>query len=110
MKRYSRQIIVRHVPRTGPAMNPKPHWEKVFATKQPTEVSWYRAHLELSLAMIEDAAPNRDAAILDVGAGASTLVDDLLARGYFDIDSFYVPATAYDIAKARLGANAGKIQ
>jgi hypothetical protein len=58
------------------------HWEAVYQSKQPTEVSWYRPHLELSLQLIEEAAPNRDARVIDVGGGESTLVDDLLARGY----------------------------
>ena len=91
-------------------MDAKPHWERIFATKQPTQVSWYRAHLEMSLEMIEDAAPNRDAAILDVGAGASTLVDDLLAHGYANVVAMDVSATALDIAKLRLGLSASKIR
>ena len=58
-------------------MDPKAHWEKVYRTKRPNEVSWYRPHLEVSLQLIEEAAPNRDAQIIDVGGGESTLVDDL---------------------------------
>ena len=66
-------------------MDPKSHWEKVYRTKRPNEVSWYRPHLEISLQLIEDAAPNRDAQIIDVGGGESTLVDDLLAREYRNV-------------------------
>jgi hypothetical protein len=47
----------------------KLHWEKVYQTKQPTEVSWYRPHLEVSLQLIEEAPSNRDTYIIDVGAG-----------------------------------------
>ena len=91
-------------------MDPKLHWEKVYRTKRPTEVSWYRAHLEVSLELIERAAPGRDAAIIDVGAGESTLVDDLLARGYRNLHAMDLSSTALDVAKARLGSNAGKVE
>ena len=62
-------------------MDPKSHWDKVYRTRRPNEVSWYRPHLDVSLQLIEEAAPNRDAQIIDVGGGESTLVDDLLATG-----------------------------
>ena len=63
-------------------MDVQTHWEGIYRQKAPDEVSWYRRHLETSLALIEQEAPERSAAIMDVGAGESTLVDDLLARGY----------------------------
>ena len=91
-------------------MDPRPHWDKVYRTKQPTEVSWYRPHLETSLQLIEAAAPNREAAIIDVGAGEATLVDDLLARGYRDVCAMDVSPAALAVAQARLGANASRIQ
>lgn len=91
-------------------VDPKRHWEKVYQTKQPTEVSWYRPHLEVSLQLIEDAAANRDAHIIDVGAGESTLVDDLLARRYRNLYAMDLSSTALDVAKARLGANANKVK
>lgn len=84
-------------------MDPKAHWEKVYRTKQPTEVSWYRPHLELSLQLIEDAAPRRDARIIDVGGGESTLVDDLLSRGYRNLSVLDLSATALSVARDRLG-------
>jgi len=87
----------------------KKHWERVYQTKQPTEVSWYRPHLEVSLQLIEDAASNRGAHIIDVGAGESTLVDDLLARGYHNLYVLDLSATALDVAKARLGADAARV-
>jgi len=63
-------------------MDAKAHWEKVYTTKAPDAVSWYRAHLETSLALIERAADAHSASIIDVGGGESTLVDDLFLRGY----------------------------
>ena len=62
-------------------MDAKTHWEKVYTTKAPNAVSWYRTHLEASLALIERAVDARSASIIDVGGGESTLVDDLLFRG-----------------------------
>ncbi|HEV8255641.1 MAG TPA: class I SAM-dependent methyltransferase [Casimicrobiaceae bacterium] len=90
-------------------MDIKSHWEKVYRTKQPNEVSWYRPHLDVSLRLIEEAAPNHDAQIIDVGGGESTLVDDLLAREYREISILDVSSTALRVTKERLGANANKI-
>ncbi|MEO6749939.1 MAG: class I SAM-dependent methyltransferase [Casimicrobiaceae bacterium] len=86
------------------------HWENVYRTKQPTEVSWYRPHLEISLQLIGEAASNRDASIIDVGAGESTFVDDLLVRGYRNLYAMDLSMTALEVAKARLGATANNIQ
>jgi hypothetical protein len=63
-------------------MDAQTHWEKIYTDKAPNAVSWYRPHLEKSLELIEQATPTRSAAIIDVGGGESTLVDDLLNRGY----------------------------
>jgi 2-polyprenyl-3-methyl-5-hydroxy-6-metoxy-1,4-benzoquinol methylase len=84
-------------------MADKQHWETVYQTKAPDAVSWYRPHLDRSLAMIERVTPDRNTAILDVGGGASTLVDDLLARGYRDLSVLDISAEALDIARRRLG-------
>ena len=90
-------------------MDPKSHWDNVYRTKRPEEVSWYRPHLEKSLELIEEAAPDRNARILDVGGGESTLVDDLLARGYRELTVLDVSPTALAVARERLGANATKV-
>ena len=90
-------------------MDRQRHWDKVYQTKQPTEVSWYRPHLEISLQLIEGAAANRAAHIIDVGAGESTLVDDLLDRGYWNLYAMDLSSTALDVAKARLRARATKV-
>jgi SAM-dependent methyltransferase len=88
------------------------HWDRVYETKQPTEVSWYRPHLETSLELIERAAPDpRSAsAVIDVGGGESTLVDDLLARGFTDVTVLDISAAALEGTKARLGAAATRVQ
>jgi 2-polyprenyl-3-methyl-5-hydroxy-6-metoxy-1,4-benzoquinol methylase len=85
------------------------HWERVYRTKQPTEVSWYAPHLDVSLRIIEEAAPERGSRIIDVGGGEATLVDDLLDRGYRCLSVLDVSATALDVAKARLGERTGVV-
>ena len=85
------------------------HWETVYRTKAPDAVSWYRPHLDTSLALIERAAPDRGAAVVDVGGGASTLVDDLLARGYRDLSVLDISAAALNVARERLGEAADKV-
>jgi 2-polyprenyl-3-methyl-5-hydroxy-6-metoxy-1,4-benzoquinol methylase len=87
----------------------KTHWEKVYATKAPEAVSWYRPHLETSLALIERAATGYSASIIDVGGGESTLAGDLLARGYEDITVLDVSQTAIDVTKKRLGLAAEQV-
>ena len=87
-------------------MDTKGHWENVYTTKAPDAVSWYRQHLETSLALIERAADARTASIIDVGGGESTLVDDLLLCGYQNITVLDISQTAIDITKQRLGSAA----
>ena len=60
-------------------MDSKSHWESVYTTKNPTEVSWYRPHLETSLGLIEEAAGGHAARIIDVGGGESMLLEGLSA-------------------------------
>jgi len=91
-------------------MTTREHWESVYQTKQADQVSWYRPHLDLSLRFIEAAGLDRDAAIIDVGGGASTLVDDLLARDYTNLTILDISPTAIESAKSRLGERAGRVQ
>lgn len=92
-------------------MNPGPaeHWEKVYQARPVDAVSWFSPHLETSLQLIEAACPDHDASIIDVGAGASTLVDDLLARGYRNLHALDLSGTALLASKSRLGAMAGTV-
>lgn len=88
-------------------MDPGAHWERVYRAHAPDAVSWYRPHLDRSLALIESASPGRAASIFDIGGGESTLVDDLLARGYHNLTILDVSQTALNVTRARLG-EAGK--
>ncbi len=87
-------------------MNQSLHWEKVYQTKAPTDVSWYTPHLEQSLALIQKSASSNRAAIIDVGGGESTLVDDLLVHGYNDITVLDISSAAIAVAKQRLSDQA----
>jgi SAM-dependent methyltransferase len=85
------------------------HWEQVYAARQAAQRSWFRPHLEVSLKLIRRAAPDLATPILDVGAGESTLVDDLLAAGYTDLTLLDISEQALDHSRARLGPAATKI-
>lgn len=85
------------------------HWDKVYQSRAVDEVSWYRPHLDVSLKLIDDAAPGRDRAIIDVGGGEVTLVDDLVMRGYGDVTVLDISRAAIEVAKARLGASAASV-
>ncbi len=87
----------------------KDHWEKVYTTKAPDAVSWYRAHLERSLQLIRRVATSSSSPIIDVGGGESTLVDDLLAAGYADVSVLDISETAIRVARERLGARAANV-
>lgn len=85
------------------------HWEEVYTTKAETAVSWYQPHSARSLALITSAAPDHSAAIVDIGGGASRLVDDLIARGYTDLTVLDVAEAALAKSRVRLGRDAGKV-
>jgi SAM-dependent methyltransferase len=91
-------------------MNSQTHWDKIYREKAPDGVSWYRPHLETSVALIETAVPDRSARIIDVGAGEATLVDDLLALGYQNLSVLDVSQTAIDVTKNRLGSASKGVQ
>lgn len=91
-------------------MDTKTHWEQVYQTKQPTQVSWYRPHLDVSLALIEKTVPDLEARIIDCGGGEATLVDDLLAAGYQHVDVLDLSKTALDVARVRLGDAAARVR
>ena len=85
-------------------MNDRQHWEQVYQSKAADAVSWYQAHPTTSLAFIADSALALDAPIIDVGGGASTLVDHLLELGYSNVTVLDISAPALLQAQARLGA------
>lgn len=84
------------------------HWEDVYASRPADSVSWYQPCAERSLRLIGAAAAGQNAAIIDVGGGASTLIDGLLASGFDDVTVVDLSASALGASKARLGARAGR--
>jgi SAM-dependent methyltransferase len=85
------------------------HWKRVYATKDPTEVSWYQPDPVRSLALIRATGVSHAAPVLDVGGGASTLVDHLLDAGYLDVNVLDIAVEALDKARGRLAARADKV-
>jgi 2-polyprenyl-3-methyl-5-hydroxy-6-metoxy-1,4-benzoquinol methylase len=94
---------------TEEVMDPRTHWQKVYETKKPTEVSWYQPTASLSLSLIRRAASDHATAIIDVGGGASTLVDGLLAAGYSKVTVLDVSRAALTAAAARLAEKAEQV-
>lgn len=84
-------------------MDSRSHWETVYRTKAAEEVSWYQPSAARSLALIRHVAPQLDAPIIDVGGGASVLVDGLLGAGYRDVTVLDLSTQALDAARQRLG-------
>lgn len=87
-------------------MGEREHWERVYATEPVERLGWYEPHLRTSLCWMTELGLSTHAPIIDVGAGASTLVDDLLAEGYRAITLLDVSRTAMSLVKARLGDRA----
>ena len=79
------------------------HWQDVYAKSEETQSSWYRPHLDKSLQLLDGLKLPADAAFIDVGAGRSTLVDDLLKRGFRDVAALDVSAAALAQSRRRMG-------
>ncbi len=90
-------------------MQPRDHWQAVYEKKRADEVSWYRPHLDHSLAFIRSCNLPHDARIVDVGGGASTLVDDLVADGYGNVAVIDLAEPALAVARERLGPRGSSV-
>jgi 2-polyprenyl-3-methyl-5-hydroxy-6-metoxy-1,4-benzoquinol methylase len=90
-------------------MSTERHWESVYGTKSETEVSWYQTHAELSLRLIRETGVPKDAAVIDIGGGASTLVDDLLDEGFTGVSVLDLSAVALKVAQHRLGHRSDQV-
>jgi SAM-dependent methyltransferase len=91
-------------------MNRRQHWDHIYQTRDPASVSWHQPRAVVSLERIQSACPDRGSRILDVGGGASTLVDHLLDAGYEAVGVLDVSPTALDLARARLGPRARRVE
>jgi len=91
--------------------SPREHWDAVYAaTPAETDVSWFQDNPVLSLELIEQARPDKDAAIIDIGGGASRLADGLLERGFRRVTVLDISAAALDLAALRLGRRASEVR
>jgi len=88
----------------------KAHWEGVYQDKSPLEVSWFQKEPYLSLELIRSTQIARDAPIIDVGGGASVLVDYLCKEGYTNIAVLDISEKALACAKDRLGDAANAVE
>lgn len=91
-------------------VEPREHWNQVYLSKSPSDVSWFQPQAKLSLELIRRAAPDVNSPIIDVGGGASTLVDGLLHAGYRDVTVLDISGAALALARARLGDRAAQVK
>ena len=92
------------------ASGDKQHWEGIYTARSADRVSWYRPHLDRSLRFVEAAKLAPAAAVIDVGGGASTLVDDLLDRGYSNLTVLDLSQAALELARQRLAGRASAVR
>ena len=88
----------------------KGHWETVYSTKDARETSWNQEDPACSLAMIERSGVRVEEPVIDVGGGASVLVDRLLAAGFSDLTVLDIARAALEQAKRRLGERASRVE
>lgn len=88
----------------------KQHWENIYQTKQPEEVSWFQSVPTPSLDFVKYFDLPKTAKIIDFGGGDSFLVDHLLDMGYLDITVLDISEVAIQRAKQRLGGRAAKVK
>lgn len=86
----------------------KEHWSSVYSKKDADQVSWFKPHLESSLSLIQETGL-KGGSVIDVGGGASTLVDDLMGRG-FKVTVLDISPEAIEVSKRRLGKAASKVE
>lgn len=89
--------------------NNKSHWENVFATKNPNEVSWTQKYPKTSMDYLESLNLSKTANIIDIGGGDSNLVDALLEKGYVNVWVLDISEFALERAKKRLGDKANSV-
>lgn len=87
----------------------KEHWEKIYATKQPNEVSWTQVYPASSMEFVKLFDLKKDARIIDIGGGDSKFVDALLEEGFTNVTVLDISANAIERAKVRLGEKASKV-
>lgn len=97
----------RAVPGAVPAR--QQHWDTTYASKPETGVSWFQSDPHRSLRWIKQAAPDHSAAIIDIGGGASRLIDRLITEGYSNLTVLDISSIALSRTRQRIGSNAQKV-
>ena len=90
--------------------NLQKHWEQVYQTKTPEQVSWTQTIPTTSLSFIQSFGVDKSAPVIDIGGGDSKLVDYLILEGYQNITVLDISPTAIQRARKRLGDHAGKVK
>lgn len=90
--------------------NAKSHWEGVYAQKGPGEVSWFQTYPAISIELLSETRIGHVDKIIDVGAGSSVFVDELLKKGFQDITVLDISSKALEYSKERLGERAGLVK
>ena len=85
------------------------HWEAVYLTRQPDEVSWYQPYPEPSLAALDRLELSNSASLIDLGGGTSNLIDVLVQRGWTDLTMLDISRAALEVAKGRIGQKASAV-
>lgn len=91
-------------------INRKEHWEKIYSTKQPNEVSWFQVYPKTSMEFVKLFDLSKTASIIDIGGGDSHFVDSLLEAGYTNITVLDISSHAIERAKLRLGKKAEQVK
>jgi trans-aconitate methyltransferase len=91
-------------------MERRDHWNRIYEARSAASLSWYQRRPELSIALIAASGIGKTAGIIDVGGGASVLVDHLLDLGYTNLAVLDVAAAALSVSRTRLGARAADVE
>ena len=86
------------------------HWQTVYSTKSEADVSWFQATPQPSLELLRLVGARPSEAVIDIGGGASRLVDHLIAAGFSDLTVLDLSSAALDVARTRLGAAASGVE
>lgn len=89
-------------------MDRSEHWESIYRSRQPTDVSWFEAEPQVSLALIGSLSPSHKR-IIDIGGGASRLVDHLVTQPFDKVAVLDISPTALELARSRLGKAADNV-
>jgi len=91
-------------------MEKQEHWQNIYSTKKTDEVSWFRPHLDTSLEMIDSIGLGKDASIIDIGCGSSTLMSDLVDRGFRNLTGLDISDVAMEPMKRSFSERAQEVR